>query len=69
MRSAEPAAIRREAHTIKGGAGMVGAVLVARAAAAVEAGIDDPGDRLRKLDEIEAHCRSTEIILKQRLNP
>jgi CheY-like chemotaxis protein/HPt (histidine-containing phosphotransfer) domain-containing protein len=69
MRSADPAAIRREAHTIKGGAGMVGALLVARAAAAVEAGIDDPGDRLRKLDEIEAHCRSTEIILKQRLNP
>ena len=68
MRSADPAATRREAHTIKGGAGMVGAVLVARAAAAVEAGIDDPGERLRKLDEIEAHCRSTEIILKQRLN-
>jgi hypothetical protein len=35
----------------------------------VEAGIDDPGDRLLKLDEIEAHCCSTEIILKQRLNP
>ncbi|HEY1807069.1 MAG TPA: response regulator [Acidobacteriaceae bacterium] len=69
MRSADPATIRREAHTIKGGAGMVGAVLVARAAAVVEAGIDDPGDRLLKLDEIEAHCCSTEIILKQRLNP
>lgn len=69
MRTADLATARREAHTIKGGAGMVGAVLVARAAAAVEAGIDDPGERLRKLDEIEAHCRSTEIILKQRLNP
>lgn len=69
MRSGDPATVRREAHTIKGGAGMVGAVLVARAAAAVEAGIDDPGDRRLKLDEIEAHCRSTEIILKQRLNP
>lgn len=69
MRSADPATTRREAHTIKGGAGMVGALLVARAAAALEAGIDDPGDRLRKLEEIEVHCRSTEIMLKQRLNP
>lgn len=69
MRAADPAATRREAHTIKGGAGMVGALLVARAAAAVEAGINDPGDRLRKLDEIEAHCLTTETILKQRLNP
>jgi CheY-like chemotaxis protein len=69
MRSADPAATRREAHTIKGGAGMLGALLVARAAAVVEAGIDDPGDRLRKLDEIEVHCRSTEFMLKQRLNP
>ena len=68
MRTADSVATRREAHTIKGGAGMVGAVLVARAAAAVEAGINDPGERLRKLDEMEAHCRSTEIILKQRLN-
>ncbi len=69
MRTADPAAIRREAHTIKGGAGMVGAVLVARAAALLEAGIDDPGDRLRKLEEIAAHCHTTEIMLKQRLNP
>ncbi|MGA7524835.1 MAG: response regulator [Acidobacteriaceae bacterium] len=69
MRTADPAATRREAHTIKGGAGMLGALLVARAAAAVEAGIDDPGDRRRKLDEIEVHCRSTEIMLKKRLNP
>jgi CheY-like chemotaxis protein len=69
MRSADPVTLRREAHTIKGGAGMVGALLVAHAAAALEAGIDDPGDRLRKLDEIEMHCRSTEIMLKQRLNP
>ena len=69
MRAAESGTIRREAHTIKGGAGMVGALLVARAAAQLEAGIDDPGDRLRKLEEIAAHCRTTEIILKQRLNP
>jgi CheY-like chemotaxis protein len=69
MRSADPVTVRREAHTIKGGAGMVGALLVARAAAAMETGIDDPGDRLCKLDEIESHCHSTEIMLKQRLNP
>lgn len=69
MRAADPLAMRREAHTIKGGAGMVGALRIAAAAAALESGINDPGDRLRKLDEIEAHCRSTEIILKQRLNP
>lgn len=67
IRTADPATIRREAHTIKGGAAMVGALQVARAAAAIESGIDDPGERTRKLDEMEAHCRATELILKQRL--
>lgn len=67
MRSADPDTIRREAHTVKGGAAMVGALLISRAAAAVETGIDNPGDRSRKLDEIEAHCQHTELILRQRL--
>ncbi len=67
MRSADPATIRKEAHTIKGGASMVGALQISRAAAAIESGIDDPDDRLRKLDEMEAHCRFAEIILRQRL--
>ena len=67
MREADPETVRREAHTVKGGAAMVGARQVSLAAAAVESGIDDPGARLRKLDEMEAHCRSTEIILKKRL--
>jgi len=67
MRHADPETIRREAHTIKGGAAMLGAVQVSRAAALVEAGIDDPDDRRRKLDEIEARCRDAELILKQRL--
>jgi CheY-like chemotaxis protein/HPt (histidine-containing phosphotransfer) domain-containing protein len=67
MRSADDAAVRREAHTIKGGASMVGALQISRAAAAIESGIDDPDDRLRKLDEMEALCRFAEIILNQRL--
>jgi CheY-like chemotaxis protein len=67
MRNADTATVRREAHTIKGGASMVGALQIARAAAAIEPGIDDPDDRLRKLDEMEAQCRFAAIILKQRL--
>jgi CheY-like chemotaxis protein len=67
MRRADPATVRREAHTIKGGASMVGALQISRAAAAIESGIDDPDDRLRKLDEMEAQCRFAAIILKQRL--
>jgi len=67
MRKADAAAIRKEAHTIKGGASMVGALQISRAAATIESGIDDPDDRLRKLDEMEAHCRFAEIILRQRL--
>jgi CheY-like chemotaxis protein/HPt (histidine-containing phosphotransfer) domain-containing protein len=67
MRRSDPDTIRHEAHTIKGGASMLGALQVARAAAAVEMGIDDPDDRRRKLDEIEDHCRHAELILKQRL--
>ncbi len=67
MRRADPATIRREAHALKGGAAMIGARQVAQAAAAVESGIDHDGERSRKLDEIEAHCRRAEVILLQRL--
>lgn len=67
MRRADPDTVRREAHTVKGGASMVGALQIARSAAAIESGIDDPDDRLRKLDEMEAQCRFAAIILKQRL--
>jgi CheY-like chemotaxis protein/HPt (histidine-containing phosphotransfer) domain-containing protein len=67
MRRADPATVRREAHTIKGGASMVGALQIARSAAAIESGIDDPDDRSRKLDEMEAHTRFATIILRQRL--
>jgi CheY-like chemotaxis protein len=67
IRHADPATAKREAHTIKGGASMVGALQIARSAAAIESGIDDPDDRLRKLDEMEAQCRFAAIILKQRL--
>ena len=67
MRRADPATIRREAHTIKGGAAMIGARQVAQAAATLESGIDHEGERSRKLDEIEAHCRRAEVILLQRL--
>lgn len=67
MRKADPATIKKEAHTIKGGASMVGALQISRAAAVLESGVDDPDDRLRKLDEMEAQCRFAAIILKQRL--
>lgn len=67
MRCADPETIRRQAHTVKGGAAMVGARQVARVAAAVELGIDQEGDRMRVLDEMEAHCRRAETILLQRL--
>lgn len=67
MRNADPATVCREAHTIKGGASMLGALQVARVAALLETGIDHPDDRRRKLDEIEVACRHAELILKQRL--
>jgi len=67
MRTADPLTIRKEAHTIKGGASMVGALQISRAAAVLESGVDDPDDRRRKLDEMEAQCRFAAIILKQRL--
>ena len=67
MRKADPVTVRKEAHTIKGGASMVGALQISRAAAVLESGVDDPDDRLRKLDEMEAQCRFVAIILKQRL--
>jgi CheY-like chemotaxis protein len=67
MRRADPGTVRREAHTIKGGASMVGALQIARSAAAIESGIDDPDDRRRKLDEMEAQTRFAAIILRQRL--
>lgn len=67
MRDADPATVRREAHTIKGGAAMIGARQVVQAASAVESGIDHDGELLRLLDEIEADCRRAEVILMQRL--
>lgn len=67
MRSAVPETICRQAHTVKGGAAMLGAVQVAAIASIVESGIDQSGERLRKLDELERSLRETEVILKQRL--
>jgi two-component system sensor histidine kinase/response regulator len=67
MRQADSETIRRQAHTVKGGAAMVGAVRVASVASAVEAGIDHHGNRQRKLDELELYLRRTEVILKERL--
>jgi len=67
MRTADAETARRQAHTVKGGAAMLGAVRVSTVAAVVEAGIDQPGERLRKLDELEHSLRETEVILMQRL--
>jgi HPt (histidine-containing phosphotransfer) domain-containing protein len=67
MRAADAETIRRQAHTVKGGASMLGAIGVANTASTVEAGIDHHGERLRKLDEMESYLRRTEVILKQRL--
>lgn len=67
MRAADPDTRRREAHTVKGGAAMIGALRISLIAAAVESGIDDTEACSRKLDEMEAYCHRTEITLKQRL--
>ncbi|MGC2639080.1 MAG: response regulator [Acidobacteriaceae bacterium] len=67
MRTAEGEPVKRQAHTIKGSAGMLGLPQVAAHAAAIEAGIDHHGDRQRKLDALEVSVRSAEVILKQRL--
>jgi CheY-like chemotaxis protein len=67
MRAGDAETVRRQAHTVKGGASMLGAVRVAITASTVEAGIDHHGERLRKLDEMEFYLRRTEVILKQRL--
>jgi CheY-like chemotaxis protein len=67
MRAADPETVRHQAHTVKGGAAMLGAVQVSTVASVVEAGIDQEGERLRKLDELEHSLRETEVILKQRL--
>lgn len=67
MRSADSETTCRQAHTVKGGAAMVGAIRVSATASALEAGIDDHGERLQKLDELEFCLRRTEVILKERL--
>lgn len=67
MRAADPEAVRRQAHTVRGGAAMVGAIRVSVTAAIIESGIDQADDRLRKVDELELHLRRAENILKQRL--
>lgn len=66
-READLETIRRQAHTVRGGASMVGAVQVSVTAAIIEAGIDLSDERRRKLDELEAHLRRAEHLLKQRL--
>ena len=67
MRAADPAAIRRLAHTLKGGASMVGALQVARIASEIEEGVDQDGERTHKLDELEACLQRAESILIDRL--
>ena len=67
MRTADGENLRRQAHTIKGGASMVGAAQVSAAASAIEADIDESGDRRQKLDELESYLRRAEVILKGRL--
>lgn len=67
MQSADLETVRRQAHTIKGGAAMVGAVQVSAVASAIETGIDYCGDCRQKLDELESCLRRAEIILKGRL--
>lgn len=67
MQSADLETVRRQAHTIKGGAAMVGAVQVSAVASAIETGIDYCGDRRQKLDELQSCLRRAEVILKGRL--
>jgi CheY-like chemotaxis protein len=67
MRTADALTVRRQAHTVKGGAAMLGAIQVSSVASILEEGVDQPGEQLRKLDELEHSLRETEVILKQRL--
>jgi CheY-like chemotaxis protein/HPt (histidine-containing phosphotransfer) domain-containing protein len=67
MRTADAVTVRRQAHTVKGGAAMLGAIQVSSVASILEEGVDQPGEQLRKLDELEHSLRETEVILKQRL--
>lgn len=67
MQTADPETLRRQAHTIKGGAAMVGAVQVSAVASAIETGIDYCGDHRQKLLELESSLRRAEVILKGRL--
>ena len=57
------AAIRSEAHTIKGGASMVGAVRMATIAAALEHNVYQEDDLQLRLDELLYACDDTERIL------
>jgi CheY-like chemotaxis protein len=67
MQNADAETLRRQAHTIKGGAAMVGAVQISAVASAIETGIDYCGDRRQKLEELESCLRRAEVILKGRL--
>lgn len=67
MRSADPESVRRQAHTVKGGASMIGAVQAARIASDIETGIDHHGKRAHKLDELEFCLHRTERMLIDRL--
>lgn len=67
MQTADVETVRRQAHTIKGGAAMVGAVQVSAAASDIEAAIDYCGDRRQKLEVLQSCLRRAEVILKGRL--
>jgi CheY-like chemotaxis protein len=57
------AGVRAAAHTIKGGAGMVGAVRIATLAAQLESNVYQKDDVQPKLDELLRACDEAESIL------
>jgi HPt (histidine-containing phosphotransfer) domain-containing protein len=59
----DAAAVRAAAHTIKGGAAMVGAVRIATLAAELELGIYQKDDLPPKLDGLLSACDEAERIL------
>lgn len=65
----DEAAVRAAAHAIKGGAGMVGAVRMARLAAHLELEVYGDDDVSLKLDELLDACSELERILLTRREP
>jgi CheY-like chemotaxis protein/HPt (histidine-containing phosphotransfer) domain-containing protein len=62
----DPVAVRRTAHTLKGGAGMVGAQKLAAAAARLELGVYRNEDVPQLVDNLLCCCDELQLILRNK---